>query len=369
MGDIKTPRNAKGPRNLKVLRKTSASVYASKMPARSARNMKHSHMLKGARHINRIDRQPWEERVAEILKVLEEHRYGRSNALHNAINEAEQAKQLAMHKMAEVETYAEEVQAANEEMRASNEEMQVITEEMERTSMDLERFVPTAEKLILQPLEKRTQMAEELLKTYRDNLPAPVLDELARMITESARMHKMLSGVLDYWQVNMKAEPFSTVDCGLLFETTLLSLDELVVKTGAKISSDPMPRVRADEQQLGSLFEILIHNAIVHGGGDSPNLHVGVQNIARDAVSIPGPEISRGWLFSFRDRGAGVDQELTEQLFHFFPKQEHPQEDFIGMGLAIAWKIVRRHGGRIWCEPNPGGGSVFSFTLPEHELE
>ncbi len=367
MGDIKTPRDAKGPKSLKVLRKTSASVYASKMPARSARNMKHSHSLKGARQIVRIDRQPWEERVAEILNVLEEHRYGRANALHNAVSEAERAKQLAMHKMAEVETYAEEMQAANEEMRATNEEMQVVTEEMERSSMDLERFVPAAEEIIQFPLQDLCADTGRIVEKYGAAMSDKDRESLASMAVKAERMENLLSGVLSYWRINMTARPFALTDSELICEDVLLKLDEKIVKSGAKISHDPLPMLLADQDQIAMLFEILIDNAIKFAGDNPPNLHISAQNIGEQKIEIPKSEITTGWLFSFRDRGAGVDPEIAGELFHFFERDDESGGG-IGMGLAIAWKIIRRHGGRIWAEANPGGGTVFYFTIPDRDL-
>ncbi len=61
------------------------------------------------------------------------------------------------------------------------------------------------------------------------------------------------------------------------------------------------------------------------------------------------------------DRGHGIDGETADRLFAPFytTKQEG-----MGMGLNICRSIVEYHDGRLWAQPNPGGGSVFRFTLP-----
>jgi signal transduction histidine kinase len=71
------------------------------------------------------------------------------------------------------------------------------------------------------------------------------------------------------------------------------------------------------------------------------------------------------WLFSVADNGIGVDTAQSERIFEAFEREKPRRgDDGTGTGLAICKRVVERHAGRIWVEPRPGGGSVFSFTLP-----
>jgi two-component system sensor histidine kinase DctS len=64
---------------------------------------------------------------------------------------------------------------------------------------------------------------------------------------------------------------------------------------------------------------------------------------------------------SISDRGCGIPPEIREQLFQpFFSTKT----EGMGMGLNICRSIIEFHRGRVWAEANPGGGAVFSFTLP-----
>lgn len=85
MARTKTPRDAKGATDLKLIERTSASVFKARIPPRSLRNLKHCHTLICSRDVLRIDKQPWEDRVAEILRLHEKHRYEQANALHHAL--------------------------------------------------------------------------------------------------------------------------------------------------------------------------------------------------------------------------------------------------------------------------------------------
>jgi two-component system sensor kinase FixL len=63
---------------------------------------------------------------------------------------------------------------------------------------------------------------------------------------------------------------------------------------------------------------------------------------------------------SVADTGSGLAEEIAERLFQPFVTTKPAG---MGVGLSISKRIIEAHGGEMWAEPNPGGGTVFRFTL------
>jgi two-component system sensor kinase FixL len=69
---------------------------------------------------------------------------------------------------------------------------------------------------------------------------------------------------------------------------------------------------------------------------------------------------------SVADSGSGIADDVLERLFQPFMTTK-PQG--MGVGLSISRSIIEAHGGRIWAEANPRGGTIFRFTLPPADQE
>jgi len=108
--------------------------------------------------------------------------------------------------------------------------------------------------------------------------------------------------------------------------------------------------VLADKVQIQQVLLNLVRNAI-EAMGESlvRNLVISSENVAEGMVMV-----------GVADTGSGIAPEITQQLFQPFVTTKR---EGMGVGLSICRTIVESHGGRIWVEPNPGGGTIFRFTL------
>jgi two-component system sensor kinase FixL len=78
-------------------------------------------------------------------------------------------------------------------------------------------------------------------------------------------------------------------------------------------------------------------------------LLVGTKEVAGDMIEV-----------SVADSGPGISEEIADRLFQPFVTTK---PSGMGVGLSISKRIIEAHGGEMWAEPNPGGGTVFRFTL------
>jgi two-component system sensor kinase FixL len=130
----------------------------------------------------------------------------------------------------------------------------------------------------------------------------------------------------------------------------LVGVKELGIKVLITIDPD-LPNAMVDRVQVQQVLLNLIRNAVeAMEGQELRELSVGT--VVENGVV----------LVSVADTGGGISPAIEAKLFQPFVTTK---AEGMGIGLSVCRTIVEAHGGRLWVEPNAGGGgSVFRFTLP-----
>lgn len=167
-----------------------------------------------------------------------------------------------------------------------------------------------------------------------------------------AKARGILADARTYMKVqDLVAFTGENVDLGRLVEVVVKSLGPLGEEKGQKISATIAEgAVISASPLIKEVVCQLLANAIKYGPTDSTI-----------AVSVSvGPRVR----LEVRDRGPGVPEEARERIFLRFASMEKGPITGVGLGLAIVWRVVAMHGGRVWVEENPGGGSIFIAEFP-----
>jgi signal transduction histidine kinase len=226
-------------------------------------------------------------------------------------------------------------------------------EELARSNRELEQFAYVASHDLQEPLRMITSYLQLIERRHKGKLDAESDEFIAFAVDGANRLSQLINDLLSFSRVSTRGKPPEPVDCSAVLGQVRANLAALFEETHALMTNDELPTVMADAGQLTQVFQNLVGNAIKFRGAEPPRVHVSARQ--------EGDE----WIFSVRDNGIGIDPQYHERIFVLFqrlnPRHEYPGT---GIGLAIAKRIVERHGGRIWVESEPGKGSTFHFSIP-----
>ncbi len=179
---------------------------------------------------------------------------------------------------------------------------------------------------------------------------ARITDLLSRANVQMQRAGDILRRLRSFVQ---KSEPTITKEnVSTLFDEAIgllgMRMEGLSVTTH---TAPDIPSVIVDRVEVQQVLVNLMRNAVeAMGAGARRELRL-------SAVCTDGQNVQ----MNVADTGPGLAKEVGEKLFQPFITTK---TDGMGIGLSICRNIIARNGGRIWTEPNPAGGTIFSFTVP-----
>ncbi|MGE5546215.1 MAG: sensor histidine kinase [Solirubrobacterales bacterium] len=179
---------------------------------------------------------------------------------------------------------------------------------------------------------------------------------LSKLGLQAQRAGTIIRRVHDFVR---KSEPkLQVCDINEVLRDTMGFVEADARKRGVSLSLHPAPadpRVRADRILIEQVLLNLARNGIdAMAGTPAQERRLDVSIACREGAVV----------VAVADRGHGVDPDIAANLFQpFFTTKD----EGMGMGLNICRSIIEFHQGRLWFEPNPGGGSVFQFSLPLEE--
>lgn len=238
------------------------------------------------------------------------------------------------------------------------EELAALSEELQRSNKELEAFSYSVSHDLRAPFRHIMGFAQ-LLRERADGLDEKSRHYLETISDSAIAAGRLVDDLLNFSHVGRTAIRPASVNMDKLVGEVRQSLKMEAGDRGITWTVDPLPLAWADSTLIRQVVHNLVGNAVKY---TERNEHA--------EIRITGWEEDGRTVYRVSDNGVGFDMTYLEKLFGVFQRLQRA-EDFegTGIGLALARRIVDRHGGRIWAEGKVGEGATFTFALPKGKTE
>ncbi|HMP81889.1 MAG TPA: PAS domain S-box protein [Verrucomicrobiota bacterium] len=232
------------------------------------------------------------------------------------------------------------------------------TAELEAVNKELEAFSYSVSHDLRAPLRAVNGFAGIVLEDYGRHLPVEGRRYLERIQAGGRRMGELIDDLLALSRLSRQSMNRETVDIGGLVREVIAELNAQTDGRKVQFKVRNLPPCNADTGLIRQVWVNLITNAVKYTRHRNP---------AR--IQIGCSRDNGRNVYFVADNGAGFDMQYASKLFGVFQRLHRADEfEGTGVGLAIAQRIIHRHGGHIWAEAAVDRGATFRFTLEEPQF-
>ncbi|MEO7991207.1 MAG: PAS domain S-box protein [Chryseolinea sp.] len=226
-------------------------------------------------------------------------------------------------------------------------------QQLEAANKEMESFTYSVSHDLRSPLRAIDGYSKMLEEEFLNVLGAEGKRFLTTIQHNAKKMGALIDDLLAFSHLGKKDLQKTTVNMKELAENVFHEISNSL-NHKAKVKIGSLQPVLADQSLINQVFVNLLSNAIKYSSKTEYPL-IEVKSKVNDAEII----------YSVKDNGVGFDMQYADKLFGVFQRLHKANEfDGTGVGLAIAHRIVNKHGGKIWADAKLGEGATFFFSLP-----
>lgn len=282
--------------------------------------------------------------------------------MHQSLKEEVEVRKLAQEALIAHQQQVNEM--LEQKVRERTEELREINKSLEASNHDLQQFASVASHDLKEPLRK-IQLFGAILRDKFLHTDPNALSYMERIVGSSERMAKLINDLLNYSRLSVTSI-YEITDFNEMVKEILSDLELMISERDAVISVEKMPQIEAVPGQVRQVFQNIISNALKFSRKDiSPVIHITadvVTDLNPESAAFTGGQYCR---IVIRDNGIGFNEKYLSKIFTIFQRL-HTSELYegTGIGLAIAKKVVDKHGGIITASSKEGEGAAFVIVLP-----
>ena len=276
----------------------------------------------------------------------------------NVVGVASLVQDVTVRKQAEeqLERYSVELAQSNEELRRF---AYIVSHDLRAPLVNLKGFAAELASSLaaIQPaLNSALPHVDEKHKAMvTDALGQDIPEALGFIEASVTRMDHFINALLKLSRLGRTELVRVAVSMDALVQDTLETLAHQIEQRHVRVTVGSLPEVAADRTSMEQIMGNILNNAVLYLEPGRPG-----------QIEISGEHGEGETIFRVHDNGRGIAPEDMDKIFAPFRRAGRQDVPGEGMGLAYVQTLVRRHGGRIWCESELGAGTTFTFTIPDH---
>ncbi|HMT30381.1 MAG TPA: ATP-binding protein [Bacteroidia bacterium] len=252
-----------------------------------------------------------------------------------------------------VEKQKKQLEEKNAVLEHKNELLNTYTVNLERTNAELRKFVSVTSHDLKAPLRAIGSLAGFIEDVESKTLKEESREYLDLLKNRVSRMDKLLNALVEYSTITESSHPNEQVNTEVLISGII---KPFISGPAVQIElKGNFPVISINQKLLAKVFSNLVHNALLFNDKDIK------------CVLISTHHTDDCFVFSVKDNGPGIDKMFYDKIFIVFQTLKPRDElETMGVGLAVAKKIVENWGGVISVDSQPGTGSIFTFSFPRN---